>query len=140
MSDLVGNHIVGFSTRRLNCLFQPKTAEPTSMANDMPAEHKQCPLDKDELGRNTWSFLHTTAAYYPDKPTEQQQRDMKQMIHIFSRFYPCDFCAEDLREKYVWAREAFLFKFSEQFLLLITKTCPCKIQRFCSEEKNENFI
>ncbi|PIK37628.1 putative FAD-linked sulfhydryl oxidase ALR-like [Apostichopus japonicus] len=59
---------------------------------------KECPLDKDELGRNTWSFLHTTAAYYPDEPSRNQQTDMNQFIHLFSKFYPCDFCAADLRQ------------------------------------------
>ncbi|KAK3600902.1 hypothetical protein CHS0354_019255 [Potamilus streckersoni] len=58
---------------------------------------KECPLDVEKLGRNTWSFLHTMAAYYPDKPTEVQQTDMKSLINLFSKFYPCDHCASDLR-------------------------------------------
>ncbi|ESO06648.1 hypothetical protein HELRODRAFT_64824 [Helobdella robusta] len=57
-----------------------------------------CPPDKSELGINTWSFLHTMAAYYPEKPTTSQQADMKSFIHLFSKFYPCEHCAEDLRE------------------------------------------
>ncbi|KAK6167716.1 hypothetical protein SNE40_021680 [Patella caerulea] len=64
---------------------------------ELEQKNHDCPLDKDELGRNTWSFLHTMAAYFPEKPSIKQQTDMKSLINIFSNFYPCEYCASDLR-------------------------------------------
>ncbi|XP_041363908.1 FAD-linked sulfhydryl oxidase ALR-like [Gigantopelta aegis] len=56
-----------------------------------------CPLDKNELGRNTWSFLHTMAGYYPRTPSVQEKLNMTQFMQLFAQFYPCDYCAKDMR-------------------------------------------
>jgi len=63
-------------------------------------DHHQgvCPPDRQELGASSWSLLHSIAAYYPDKPTPSQQADAKLFLTIFSRLYPCEECAQDLRK------------------------------------------
>ncbi|KAF8786921.1 FAD-linked sulfhydryl oxidase ALR like protein [Argiope bruennichi] len=38
------------------------------------------------------------AAYFPEKPSVDEQKDMKSFIGLFSKFYPCKECAEDFRE------------------------------------------
>ncbi|KAI9206247.1 ERV/ALR sulfhydryl oxidase domain-containing protein [Polychytrium aggregatum] len=56
-----------------------------------------CPPDAGELGRSTWTFLHTMAAYYPEAPTQDEQTNMSQFLNSFSRVYPCGYCAEHLQ-------------------------------------------
>ncbi|KAK9381838.1 ERV/ALR sulfhydryl oxidase domain-containing protein [Kockiozyma suomiensis] len=56
-----------------------------------------CPPDVNEIGRSTWTFLHSVAATYPEKASSAQQEDMKSFIRIFGNIYPCWFCAGDFR-------------------------------------------
>lgn len=59
----------------------------------------ECPPDKDALGRATWSFLHTTAAYYPERPTPTQRANMLMLLRSLPVLYPCGWCAEHLGER-----------------------------------------
>ncbi|XP_005112567.1 FAD-linked sulfhydryl oxidase ALR [Aplysia californica] len=74
------------------------TAHPRRNMSREERERKECPLDSELLGRNTWAFLHTMAAYYPEQPSAEQQSNMTQFISLFSQFYPCHKCASHLRE------------------------------------------
>ncbi|KAL2347446.1 hypothetical protein Fmac_001446 [Flemingia macrophylla] len=56
------------------------------------------PVSKEELGRATWTFLHTLAAQYPDNPTRQQKKDVKELVQILTRMYPCSECADHFKE------------------------------------------
>ncbi|XP_044762736.1 FAD-linked sulfhydryl oxidase ALR [Coccinella septempunctata] len=58
-----------------------------------------CPLDKEQLGRNTWSLLHTIAAKYPENPSTMVQKEITDFFAIFSNIYPCEVCAHDFREE-----------------------------------------
>ncbi|XP_065659116.1 FAD-linked sulfhydryl oxidase ALR isoform X2 [Hydra vulgaris] len=75
------------------------TVEAKHEKNISELKRVDCPLDSTELGRSTWSFLHTMAAYYPEQPTTKQQNEMKDFINIFSKFYPCSWCAKHLQER-----------------------------------------
>ncbi|KAJ1561532.1 hypothetical protein HK096_004352 [Nowakowskiella sp. JEL0078] len=58
-----------------------------------------CPPDSIALGRSTWNFLHTMAAYYPSSPSQTQQTQMQQFLSTFSQFYPCGYCASHLQNE-----------------------------------------
>lgn len=57
------------------------------------------PPSKDDLGRATWTFLHTMAAYYPQEPDRHERSLMKNFINSFSFLYPCKPCAEHFRSE-----------------------------------------
>lgn len=55
----------------------------------------ECPPDVEVLGRSAWTFLHTTAAYFPDKPTPAQRASMISLLRSLPVVYPCGWCAQD---------------------------------------------
>lgn len=59
---------------------------------------QECPPESGEIGRSTWTFLHSMAAYYPEQPTQEQQFLMRCMLMGLSQFYPCEICSEHLRD------------------------------------------
>ncbi|KAK2463625.1 hypothetical protein APHAL10511_004376 [Amanita phalloides] len=69
-------------------------AAPSSSRQDEPPPG--CPPDVEQLGRATWTFLHATAAYYPDKPTPTQRANMLTLLRALPVLYPCGWCAMDL--------------------------------------------
>ncbi|KAH9004447.1 ERV/ALR sulfhydryl oxidase domain-containing protein [Lactarius hatsudake] len=86
----------------------PATAIATATASAASAMHDDdvarlrrahCPPDSEALGRATWTFLHTTAAYYPERPSPTQRAHMLQLLHALPTLYPCGHCADDLGER-----------------------------------------
>lgn len=37
-------------------------------------------VSREDVGRATWTFLHTLAAQYPERPTRQQRRDAHDLV------------------------------------------------------------
>eukprot|EP00546_Thalassionema_frauenfeldii_P000643 CAMPEP_0178937006 /NCGR_PEP_ID=MMETSP0786-20121207/25502_1 /TAXON_ID=186022 /ORGANISM="Thalassionema frauenfeldii, Strain CCMP 1798" /LENGTH=130 /DNA_ID=CAMNT_0020615499 /DNA_START=154 /DNA_END=546 /DNA_ORIENTATION=+ len=59
----------------------------------------ECPPNSPELGRSSWTLLHSMAAWYPDNPTKEEQTMMVGFMTTLARFYPCTWCAADFQEK-----------------------------------------
>ncbi|GMT23337.1 hypothetical protein PFISCL1PPCAC_14634, partial [Pristionchus fissidentatus] len=58
----------------------------------------ECPSNREQLGRASWSFLHAATAFFPEKPTKEQKETAKQFVYNFSNLYPCEHCAIGMRE------------------------------------------
>lgn len=51
----------------------------------------------DELGRSTWTFLHTLAATHSATPTAKEVTRLERFMADFAEIYPCAPCAESFR-------------------------------------------
>ena len=83
-----------------------QTSSPTTIESTLPPalgtsqleSPTDCPPDVEQLGRASWTLLHTIAAQYPEHPSSEQQNDVRQFMGSFSRLYPCFWCAKDLQQ------------------------------------------
>ncbi|CAE6375061.1 unnamed protein product [Rhizoctonia solani] len=66
-----------------------------AVASSTTTSRENCPADVEALGRATWTFLHTTAAYYPTSPSAQHQSSMLALLRSLPSLYPCSHCASD---------------------------------------------
>lgn len=57
----------------------------------------KCPTPT-ELGVSGWNILHSSAAVYPYKPSEVQQKAMKSFIESWAHVYACSWCAYHMRD------------------------------------------
>ncbi len=59
------------------------------------AAHEELPADLEQLGRGTWTLLHTIAAYYPDRPSAEKKQQVHQFLRSLAKVFPCDECGAD---------------------------------------------
>ena len=90
---------MNYTVRKCSLYVKCAQNSPVTAEKVITQPDDNCPLDKDQLGRCTWSFLHTMAANYPETPNEIQRSKMKCFINTLADFYPCEPCAADLREQ-----------------------------------------
>ncbi|OJT12442.1 FAD-linked sulfhydryl oxidase ALR [Trametes pubescens] len=82
--------------------FASTSQQTTAPAPVQEQEHTRptnCPPDVEQLGSATWTFLHTTAAYYPDAPTMAHRVNMLSLLRALPVLYPCSTCATHLGEE-----------------------------------------
>jgi mitochondrial FAD-linked sulfhydryl oxidase len=78
------------------------TAALASTTSSTTPSESECPPDVEQLGRATWTLLHSMAASYPTRASESMQATTQSFIATFAQLYPCGWCATDFRE---WMKE-----------------------------------
>lgn len=88
-------------TTVVEAAFAPPGANflPTAQESKYAYMHSGCPVTRRELGRSSWAYLHSTAAYYPDHPSPQAKQEMKQFLQLYIKLYPCGYCADRSMEE-----------------------------------------
>lgn len=61
--------------------------------------HSGLPLNRREVGRAAWGFLHTMAAWFPERPTRRQREGMEAFLGQLGVVYPCGYCADRTDEE-----------------------------------------
>jgi FAD-linked sulfhydryl oxidase len=75
-----------------------KTKGATTSKDVTAGPPSDCPPDVEQLGRSSWTLLHSIAASYPTTPTPTEQSQVRQFMGLFSKLYPCWVCAEDFQD------------------------------------------
>ena len=98
-------------------------AEGPELESRLPSAYQQQAVTREDLGRATWTLMHTLAAQYPEQPSRQQQKDVRSLVSAMflspklrtagqrqlpdldcdqvdalTRIYPCGDCAEHFGE------------------------------------------
>lgn len=82
----------------------PSSSPPSANGSCPPCyaySHSLCPLNRAEVGRAAWAYLHTLAAYYPDVPSARQREEMERLLTLYVKHYPCGYCADRSMEQLV---------------------------------------
>ena len=76
-----------------------KAHTPKAGATSVVSEKEalECPVNKDELGKQSWTLLHTMAAYFSERPKAEQRLYAELYFKTLAALYPCKVCAEHMR-------------------------------------------
>lgn len=89
----------GFASTSQQTTTPAPTPAPVQEQEQEYTRPANCPPDVEQLGSATWTFLHTTAAYYPDAPTMAHRVNMLSLLRALPVLYPCSTCATHLGEE-----------------------------------------
>lgn len=63
------------------------------MGDRMIVEHGSNRISREELGRQSWTLLHTISATFPERISAELAEQFNAYMTLFAKFYPCKLCA-----------------------------------------------
>lgn len=89
------------TTYKLIRRYRMKKTYSISHLGTEPDHYYRMPASKEErraeLGRGTWTFLHTVAAKYPAYPTKEEKTTAIQLMEMIAQIFPCEECRGHFR-------------------------------------------
>ena len=55
-------------------------------------------VSKEQLGRFSWTLLHSIAASYPKKPSIEDKAQVQHFLHSFAYLFPCQTCSKHFKQ------------------------------------------
>ena len=92
--------IIGFEQKLFSIFFSNKNGSVQSekIGDFLTPEGAAKPLTltKQEIGRNTWTILHSIAASFPNNPTEEDKKQITNLMYSLAHLFPCKICGGHL--------------------------------------------
>ncbi len=63
------------------------------------AKQAAAPPTPEDVGRSTWTFLHSFAANYPEKADDTTQQHAMALLRAMGVVYPCKWCRDDWQQE-----------------------------------------
>jgi len=91
----------GSAPRRMGRKLETGVNFPITSRVSIPASASrlEVPPNREELGRATWTLLHTLAANYAETPSSHTRASALALMNALGELYPCAECASHLRRQ-----------------------------------------
>lgn len=125
---------IALCSKRCETLFIQSNMSDTDLITIKYVNLNEYDIDKDSLGRGTWTLLHAIANNYPDEPDQYHKEVTSKHLYYLAEVYPCSKCRPHFRQ--MVESEEIDYSSKEALKKSITKLHNIVNRRLCKKEIN----